>query len=375
MNINALADLPIWSVLAFLFGVTIGSFLNVVIYRIPLGIKVSQPKRSFCPICNQDIPWYRNIPLLTWLIQRGKCAECGAPIAFRYFLVEALTGGLFVASWMLLPSPFPAALFLMALCVILVVISFIDAEHMIIPLNFVYAGMLIGLIGAIVAPALIFLGDSVPSVPSWLGGWQSLLGLLVGWCGLGLVVIIGKYFFGDKKMQFEGEAESWKLRESTNDEEELRFVVGDEEIDWSEIFYRKKDRIEVDLHEVLLNGKVIKADKLVVMSNRVILDAEEFMIADIKSLEGKANEVVIPREVMGGGDPPLLGMLGAFFGWQAVIFILFLSSVYVLVAALLGRIGFGRQLPFGPFLAMGGLTWALGGWKLWEMYLRYAGLL
>ena len=375
MNFNEIADLAVWPVMAFLFGATIGSFLNVVIYRIPLGMKVSHPKRSFCPICNKDIPWYRNIPLLTWLLQRGKCAECGASIAFRYFLVEALTGGLFVAAWMSLTAPVPAVFFLMALCVLLVVVSFIDAEHMIIPLKFVYAGMLIGIIGAIVAPALIFFSDSVPDAPSWFGGGQALLGLLVGWCGLGLVVIIGKYFFGDKKMQFEEKAESWKLREPTNDEEELRFVVGEEQIDWSEIFYRKKDRIEVDLQEVLLNGKTIKAEKLVVLSNRVILDAEEFMIADIESLEGKANKVVIPREVMGGGDPPLLGMLGAFFGWQAVIFILFLSSIYALIAALLGRVGFGRQLPFGPFLAISGLTWAFGGWKLWEMYLRYAGLL
>ena len=88
----------------------------------------------------------------------------------------------------------------------------------------------------------------------------------------------------------------------------------------------------------------------------------------MKSFSGKADEVVIPREAMGAGDPPLLGMIGAFIGWQGVLFSLFASCVYALVAAVLGRIGFGRPLPFGPFLALGGLTWIFGGWKLWQWY-------
>ncbi|MGJ8695182.1 MAG: prepilin peptidase [Verrucomicrobiaceae bacterium] len=368
------SGLPIWPVLAFLFGAVIGSFLNVVIYRVPLGMKVSEPKRSFCPHCKKDIPWYRNLPMLTWLLQRGKCAECSAPIAFRYFFVEALTAGLFVAAWMLMPVPYPAAFFVMALCVLLVVISFIDAEHMIIPVNMVFAGMAIGLIGAVVAPALVFLGSPVPAIPSWAGGGQSLLGMLVGWVGLGLVVLIGKFFLGERRMKFEDEAESWKLREPTNDEEELRFVVGEEEIDWSDVFHRKKDRIEIDGQEILLNGKKAQAKRVVILTDRIVLDDKEHLIAEIDTLEGKADLVVIPREVMGGGDPPLLGMIGAFLGWQAVLFSLFASCIYTLMAAFLGRIGFGRMLPFGPFLALGGLTWVFGGWRLWEMYLVYAGL-
>ena len=98
------------------------------------------------------------------------------------------------------------------------------------------------------------------------------------------------------------------------------------------------------------------------------------MIEDIESLEGLADQVVIPREAMGGGDPPLLGMIGAFVGWQGVLFSLFASCLYTLAAAALGRIGFGRPLPFGPFLALGGLTWIFGGWRLWEFYLESVGL-
>ena len=83
--------------------------------------------------------------------------------------------------------------------------------------------------------------------------------------------------------------------------------------------------------------------------------------------------VVIPREAMGIGDIHLLGMVGAFFGWTGVFFSLFAASIYAIVAALIGRIGFGRQLPFGPFLALGCLTWALGGWQIWRWYLDLLG--
>jgi leader peptidase (prepilin peptidase)/N-methyltransferase len=364
--------LPLWPVMVFLLGACIGSFLNVVIYRVPLGLGVSDPKRSYCPHCKKDIPWYRNLPMLTWLLQRGKCAECGAPIAFRYFFVEAVTAGLFLAAWMVLPVPFPAAFFVMALCVLLVVISFIDAEHMIIPMNFVCAGLVIGLIAGVVAPALVFMGSPVPAMPSWAGGAQALLGIVVGWGVLALVVVIGKYFFGERRMMFDDQAETWRLREPENDEEELRFVVGEEELDWSEVFCRKKDRIEIEGHGILLDGKRTEAKRVVILEDRIVIDDKEHMIAKIGSLEGKADLVVIPREAMGGGDPPLMGMIGAFLGWQGVLFALFTSCIYALVAAVLGRIGFGRALPFGPFLALGGLTWVFGGWQLWEMYFAFA---
>ena len=67
---------PIWFVPAFLIGACIGSFLNVVIYRVPLGLSVNEPKRSFCPKCKAAIPMSLNIPLLSWLWLRGKCSNC-----------------------------------------------------------------------------------------------------------------------------------------------------------------------------------------------------------------------------------------------------------------------------------------------------------
>src|ERR1700722_11530999 len=87
-----------WTGTFFLFGCIVGSFLNVVIHRMPIGESLVHPP-SHCPHCNYSIPWYLNIPLGTWLYLGGKCANCGAPIAIRYFLVELFTGLMFALSW------------------------------------------------------------------------------------------------------------------------------------------------------------------------------------------------------------------------------------------------------------------------------------
>src|SRR6476659_9560195 len=88
-----------FSVVAFTVGAVVGSFLNVCIYRLPLDLSVNEPRRSFCPSCKKQLTWYQNIPLLSWLFLRGKCANCGARIAFRYFAVELLTALLFLRVW------------------------------------------------------------------------------------------------------------------------------------------------------------------------------------------------------------------------------------------------------------------------------------
>src|SRR6266542_2832076 len=84
-----------WSVVFFVFGSIVGSFLNVCIYLLPLGQSIVSPP-SHCPHCQYSIPWYLSTPLVSWLSLRGKCKNCGAPISARYFAVELLTGALFL---------------------------------------------------------------------------------------------------------------------------------------------------------------------------------------------------------------------------------------------------------------------------------------
>lgn len=83
-------------------GLAIGSFLNVVIYRMPLGISIARPQWSFCPSCRQEIRWYDNLPVISWLALRGRCRHCRTPISVQYPVVEALTGAIFVAIFHLL---------------------------------------------------------------------------------------------------------------------------------------------------------------------------------------------------------------------------------------------------------------------------------
>lgn len=94
---TALAGFFIW-----LLGLCVGSFLNVVVSRLPRGLSVSQPARSFCPSCNTTLAWFDNLPLLSWLLLRGRCRSCGVPISAQYPLVEAFTGLTFVLVFHLL---------------------------------------------------------------------------------------------------------------------------------------------------------------------------------------------------------------------------------------------------------------------------------
>ena len=85
--------MPVW-VVAGLLGLVVGSFLNVVIHRLPLGESVVSPP-SHCPACGHRVRPWDNVPVVSWLLLRGRCRDCGAPISPRYVLVEALTGALF----------------------------------------------------------------------------------------------------------------------------------------------------------------------------------------------------------------------------------------------------------------------------------------
>jgi leader peptidase (prepilin peptidase)/N-methyltransferase len=358
-----------WWAPVFLLGACLGSFLNVVIYRMPLGMSVNDPKRSFCPLCKSPIPMWRNIPMVSWLLLRGKCADCHAPIPIRYFLVELLTAALFLTVWLLFPPQ--AAGFLCAMMALLVAITFIDAEHLIIPGPLTWMGSALGLAAALVWPPLTALGAAA-APDGWLAGLRgSAIGWAAGFFGLWGIVILGKIAFGKKSLRFENPV-PWSLREPETDQDPLCFVIDGDAIPWWDIFFRKTDRLLVDCKSIILDGKPAGDGRLVIREQAVTLpDGREIAIESLTSLEGTATAASIPREAMGMGDIHLLGMIGAFFGWSGVLFSLFAASFFALGAAIIGRIGFGRQLPFGPFLAMGCCTWAFGGWKWWAWYFDF----
>jgi leader peptidase (prepilin peptidase)/N-methyltransferase len=131
-------------VLALVFGLVIGSFLNVVILRLPQGISVSLP-RSHCPQCKQLIAWYDNIPVLSYVILGGRCRKCKRKFSIRYPLIEAITGVISVLLCLKFGLTIEWGIFL-ALSSALIVLAFIDLDHRILPdvitLNGIWIGML-----------------------------------------------------------------------------------------------------------------------------------------------------------------------------------------------------------------------------------------
>lgn len=169
---------------AFFWGTLWGSFANVVIYRVPLGLSVLRP-RSRCPSCETPIAWYDNVPILSYLLLRGKCRHCDAPFALRYLLVELLAGLLSFATYMLyVVTPLLEGGGIEGLlawqvwfffCLALVVITFTDLDVWIIPNEVVLPMAGVGLVLACWQPELIGV-ETVPAVIAGLSG----LGLVAG---------------------------------------------------------------------------------------------------------------------------------------------------------------------------------------------------
>lgn len=271
--------LLLFALFSTFFGACVGSFLNVCIYRIPRDESVVTP-RSHCPHCNTLIPWHLNIPVLSWLCLRGKCAACKGPIAFRYTLVELLTAMTFLAVFMKWAAP--AALHMQPIAHPLVVPvywlflgglilgTFVDFEHFILPDSVTIGGMVAGPILSALVPALH--GKSV-----W---WQSLLssctGLLAGFCLLNAIAWLGTKAF--------------------------------------------------------------------------------------------------KKEAMGFGDVKLMGAIGAFLGWEAVLFTVFVSSLLGSVSGLLliafGGIKMQSRIPFGPYISAAAAVWVFWGQALFGAYMK-----
>lgn len=161
---------------AALFGAIVGSFLNVVIYRMPLEKSIVTPG-SHCA-CGKPIAWFDNIPVLSWFILRGKARCCGQPYSFRYPFVELLTSGLFLVCALQFP---PAkALLGMVFLACLICATFIDLDHMIIPDPFTIWLAVFGVVAAFVFPDLHGVNSDFPLIAHLRSGGTAIVGLLIG---------------------------------------------------------------------------------------------------------------------------------------------------------------------------------------------------
>ncbi|MEP6602519.1 MAG: prepilin peptidase [Spartobacteria bacterium] len=351
----------LFSVFAFILGAVVGSFLNVCIYRLPLDLSVNEPRRSFCPSCKKQIPWQQNIPLLSWLFLRGRCASCGARIAFRYFGVELITALLFLAVWRFFPWPVAIAYWVFVSLVIAA--TFIDFEHFIIPDQITIGGTIAGIIASVVVPELMNVDTRLAALV------RSVLAAGLGYLVLLFVLEAGKLAFGKKRIRLDAPTPfTWK-----RDGEDAEFVVGAEKSLWSDHFARENDRLLLECDSAKIDNRIYNKVTLEFHYNRVKVEGETIQLDEVNEISGTVRELQIPREAMGRGDLKFLAAIGAFLGWRAVLFSIFagslVGSLVGLVTMLIGKRVWSAKLPFGPYLAFGALTWMFLGEAFLKWYL------
>jgi leader peptidase (prepilin peptidase) / N-methyltransferase len=254
-------------VLVALLGLAFGSFLNVCIWRIPRGESIVAPP-SHCPRCNKLIAGYDNIPVLSYIILRGRCRHCRKPISIRYPLVEALTGALFLAAFARFGPAWPAVKAAVLIC-LLVSTALIDLDLQIIPFQLSIPGIALGLAGAFLPPQM---------VP------DAFIAAAAGAGFVGFAILL-----------------------------------------WRHVLSGIFRRFGVD-----------------------------------------------QKEGMGFGDLPYAAMIGAFIGWRALVVALFAAVAFGVVGGLVaraaGRNKAGQPVPFGPFLALGGLVGLFFGDTIFAWY-------
>lgn len=200
-------------VMLFIFGAIFGSFANAIIYRLPLGISILG--RSRCTKCQNQISAWHNVPMFSYFLLRGKCEKCAEPFSIRYPLVEFITAVLFSAVYFYYGKSWTTLEYLILVWG-LVVCSFIDLDHMILPDQFTLGGIVIGLIGAFLNPERAFMdavwgflfGGGILWVVAYvyfvftgregLGGGDikllAWLGTLLGWKSIPFIILTSSVF-------------------------------------------------------------------------------------------------------------------------------------------------------------------------------------
>ena len=350
-----------WSLVFFVLGCIVGSFLNVCIYRLPLGLSIVTPK-SHCPHCKYSIPWYLNIPLVTWLALRGRCKNCGAPISPRYFVVELLTGIAFLSCWLAFGDAghplqsMPVALVYSIFIAGLIAATFIDFEHFIIPDEITWGGIAAGFAVSFFLPSLQ--GERTLG----RGMLQSLIGAVVGAGTIYAILRLGKLLFGRQRVKWPKEEKIVFAETSVH--------LTDREIPYDELFYRKSDMIvarakSVEMIDRSYFDAVVRLSQTSLKIEQDKFETVEFDPEGIHHFEIVTSEIVLPREAMGLGDVKFMGAIGAFVGWQGVIFSLMISSMIGAVAGVtliaMGRRRWSSRMPYGPYIALAAVIWIFAG--------------
>jgi leader peptidase (prepilin peptidase)/N-methyltransferase len=341
---------PFWIVVLFVFGSMVGSFLNVCIHRMPRDLSVIRPP-SHCPKCSYSIPWFLNIPIITWLTLRGKCKNCSESISIRYLLVEVFTGLTFATTWAVIAQRSTGLA--LAYCLILaafIVATLIDIEHFIIPDEITIGGIGAGFVVSAAVPQL----HSTLSRPEALSA--SFWGIVVGGGLVYLILRAGKMAFGKEKLELEPDTKVTFT--------ETALKLPDKDLPYEEIFYRQSDyiRLHAKTAEIHFAESSEHSDRcysnclITLKPTELTIGDETFNPEQVPHMEIVTSDIIIPREAMGFGDVKFMAAIGAFLGWQAAIFALMFSAVIgtlVSIGAIaIRRVEWSSRIPYGPYIAL-----------------------
>lgn len=387
----------------FVLGAAIGSFLNVCIYRIPEGKSIAG--RSQCSKCGKRIPWYQNLPLISWWWLRGKCAQCGQRFAFRYFLIELLSASLFaflywwevvelgqylegtVRSRDMLPELYLRYIAHMVLCSLLIVATFIDLDHFQIPDEVTVPGVVFALLwmpffpvsfmphwelpmrGAMSVSWLTFTSEiprqTAQTMVNYPNHYWLILGLAafaVWWLALYPWIIVGHV---------------WNIRKRRNSKVALAVLRR-----WLCLFPRARrffPMLPIMYAIALLGPLWIVAIYwfggmawIGLLTSIIGLGISAGILWSIRVVAGFS----LQQEALGFGDVTLMAMMGAFLGWQPVLILFFLGVFFGLFLGIIRLVLRGdNMLPYGPSLCLGALATLIVWGAVWEkMALQFEGL-
>ena len=364
----------IWYIFVFAFGSCIGSFLNVVIYRLPRDKSIVSPP-SACPGCDNHIAFYDNIPLLSWIVLGGRCRHCKMPISPRYFIVELITGLLFLAFFYLYfvmkirnleideaqgLTAFARGGWLMYTAHILLIASLlaasgIDLELWIIPLSICWFATLVGFIGSAVAgfvidPQTISFYDIFP-VASASSGAIAL--------GAGIGMIISLLALKFKIIHRSYECDSTVAPDTTEYPSQHPNFPHRREI-LKEFLFLAPIILGALIANSILNNPVNFQDKWI---NLLQIHAISgflgslygyFIGCAIVWITRILGTLAFGKEAMGLGDVHLMGAAGAVIGPKLIVVAFFIAPFFGLAWAIYQRFSKKTpQIPYGPFLSMG----------------------
>ncbi len=347
-----------WTGVFFVFGSLVGSFLNVCIYRMPRNESVYSPP-SHCPHCGYQIPMWLNVPIITWLWLRGKCANCRAPISVRYLLIELLTAVAFASTWLYFGHQSPVVPWaIIVLLAIFIGSSAIDFEHLIIPDEFTLGGTVAGFLLSAAIPALQGCTTSVEAMK------RSGIGIAIGVALVYAVVRLGKLLFGRERVAVPPGSKVIFHEEG--------IALADKALLFGDIFYRRSDTIVLTAQTLELPDRCYRNVEVRLRPETLMIADEVLSPEDVPYMEAVCDQVILPREAMGFGDVKFMAAIGAFLGWQAVVFSFGGSALMAagigVSLIIIGRRDWSSRLPFGPYIAAAATVWIFGGSRLWQWY-------